>query len=398
MAGSGRVVVEGGLGDRASLRGTRRRVLDGPPLPEQVAHWPDGWRRQLRGWLRSAAQSRRIDALFRGLDAPALAEGRELLEALLQSGWIFLEERHERGGVWSPRQLTWRDADGLRQALGLERLDMRDAMRTDIAARRFSQPEAEAAHAALLELPEALWTRRIDLVEAVERWAAEARHGSHRDFELLARGATKSLSGPEWEWLREVLDLAALGISGHAPGLWLRGRFRLALPEGILDLGITSEPLALTPATLLAATGISPRPRVWRVVENRTSFERAARAAAADTAVLWVPGRPPIWWRDAVSHLLDLAPAPAFVACDPDPAGIAIASEVGALWQSHGEDWQPQGMDPDTLAALPALQPLSDWDRKLLDTLAQRPLHATLEALRIDLAERGMKGEQEGWL
>ncbi len=398
MADRGQLIIEGGLGERASLRGGRRRCLDGPPQPEAVAHWPGAWRDLLARWLRAAASTRRIDSLVKGLDGPDLASAQALLDALLHSGWISLDEVHERGGVWRPKQLAWRDTDGLREALGLPRLDARDAARSAIADRRFKQAEAQILHAALLELPAALWARRLDLVEAVERWVENGRRGSQRDFELHTRGATKSFSSAEWDWLRGSLDLEALGIGAHTPGLWLRASFALQLAQGRLDLGAIAEPLALTPDTLAAATAISNPPHAWQVVENRTSFERLARAAEPGVAVLWVPGRPPVWWRTAVAHLLTLAPAPTQIACDPDPAGIAIAMEVAALWQAQGLDWQPLGMDPDVLTALPALQPLNDWDRQLLASLAQQPLPAPLEALRQALTERGMKGEQEGLL
>lgn len=398
MSGSGQIVTEGGLGEHASLRGGRRRYLDGPPQPEAAQHWPGAWRALLSRWLRRAAATRRTDSLLKGLDGPELAAAQALIDALLHSGWISLDEVHERGGVWRMRQMAWRDADLLRETLGLARLDAGEAARRALAERRFSQPDAHALHAALLALPEALWSRRIDLVEAVERWVMEGRRGSQRDFELLARGATKSLGSAEWDWLRQSLDLDALGIGAHTPGLWLRGGFRLELPRGRLDLGASPEPLALTPETIALAHAISAPPREWRVVENRTSFERQARATSSDVAVLWVPGRAPTWWRTAVAQLLRLAPAPAHIACDPDPAGIAIALDVAALWDTAGLEWHPLGMDAEVLSALPALQPLSDWDRQLLDTLALRPLPPSLASLRQALAERGTKGEQEGWL
>lgn len=394
----GQLVEEGGLGDRASLRGARRRYLDGPPRPEGVAHWPVEWRALLTQWLRGGAAQRRIPTLLRGLDGPQLAAAQALLDALLHGGWIELEETHARGGIWQPRQLRFRDADSLREALGLARRDQQLATQQDIATRRFDSPAAALLHAALLEQAVSLRPRRIDLVEAVERWDSDDRSGTRRDFELLARGATKSLTTAEWEWLQQSLDLDALRIGGHTPGLWLRARCRLRYADGLLDLGVLTEPLALTPDTLRALLAVEHAPHRWQVVENRTSFERLARSASTETAVLWVPGHPPGWWRRAVGHLLDLAPAPAEIACDPDPAGIAIACETGALWTAHGLDWSPLGMDPSSLDRLPATQPLTDWDRALLARLGDRPLPAQLAALRDALLARGIKGEQEGLL
>jgi hypothetical protein len=147
-----------------------------------------------------------------------------------------------------------------------------------------------------------------------------------------------------------------------------------------------------------ALLAIERPPQRWVVVENRTSFERRARAAAADEAVLWVPGRPPSWWLGAVRTLLRHAPAPLQIACDPDPAGIAIAEDVGALWRERALPWQPLHMDPAALAGLPSTRPLSDFDRQLLAALAYRPLHPQLAALREALLSGGRKGEQEGLL
>jgi hypothetical protein len=363
-----------------------------------VAHWPAVWRELLVRWLRGSSETRRLPGLLRGLDGPQLGAAQALIEALLHSGWIALDETHAGGGVWQPRQLRFRDPDALREALGLPRRDRQAATQQDIAARRFSGLTASLLHASLLGQPVSLWPRRIDLVDAVERWDCEARAGTRRDFELLARGATKSLTAAEWGWLQHTLDLDTLQIGGHTPGLWLRATCRLRMANGEVDLGALSEPLALTPDTLHAVLSIQLPPARWQVVENRTSFERLARSAPTDTGVLWVPGHPPGWWRAAVTDLLDHAAAPAEIACDPDPAGIAIACEVGALWGARGLRWSPLGMDRASLDRLPATQPLSDWDRQLLGRLADAGLPCSLEELRRALLARGIKGEQEGLL
>lgn len=361
------------------------------------ASWPLAWRERLAGWLRSPAERRQIAALQRGADGPTLVEIAQLIDALLYAGWISVAEQHQRGGHWQARELRWIDADALRRALGLPVAADLEARQQSIATRCFDGAAA-LLHAALLELPPTRWTRRIDLVEAIARWQSEGRSGTRRDLELLARGATKSISDGEWDWLSGVLDLDALGITGHSPGLWLRASCMLRTPLGALDLAATGEPLALAPATVSAVVTIERLPQRWVVVENRTSFERRARAATADEAVLWVPGRPPTWWLSSVRHLLGLAPSPLQVACDPDPAGIAIAEEVGALWQARSLGWQPLYMDPAALAALPSTRTLNDFDRQLLAALADRPLHPQLAALREALLSGGRKGEQEGLL
>ena len=391
------LIVDGGLGSRASLKGNRTRRSAAAPDPRVFASWPGAWRERLAHWLRSPAERRQIAALQRGADGPALVEITQLIDALLHAGWISLVEQHQRGGHWQPRELRWIDADALRRTLGLPVAADLQARQQSISTRCFDGAAA-LLHAALLELPPLRWTRRFDLVEAIARWQSEGRSGTRRDLELLARGATKSISDGEWDWLAGVLDLDALGITGHSPGLWLRASCVLRTALGALDLAATGEPLALAPATVSAVVAIERPPQQWVVVENRTSFERRARAATADEAVLWVPGRPPTWWLSSVRHLLGLAPFPLQVACDPDPAGIAIAEEVGALWQARSLGWQPLYMDPADLAALPSTRALNDFDRQLLAALAERPLHPQLAALREALLSGGRKGEQEGLL
>lgn len=391
------LIIEGGLGSRASLKATRTVRSAGSPDPRPLVDWPTSWRERVARWLRSSAERRQMAALQRAADGPTLAEIDELIDALLQAGWITVTEVHQRGGHWQRRELSWRDADGLRRALGLRVAADDEAAQRGIEALRF-EGAASVLHRALLGLPPARWPRRIDLVAAMARWEADGRAGTRRDFELLARGATKSISETEWDWLADLLDLDALRIGAHTPGLWLRATCALVLPRGSLDLAATADLLALTPSTLHAVTAIERPPACWVVVENRTSFERRARKAADDEAVLWVPGRPPTWWRDAVRHLLACAPAPLRIACDPDPAGIAIAEDVGDLWRERGLDWQPIHMEAAALSALSSTRPLGDYDRQLLATLARRNLHPQLALLRDALLQTGCKGEQEGLL
>lgn len=153
---------------------------------------------------------------------------------------------------------------------------------------------------------------------------------------------------------------------------------------------------ALTPATLAAAITAENAPQHWQLVENRTSFERVARNRAPDTGVIWLPVFPPAWWREAVAKLLALTPAPAAIACDPAPAGVAIALQAGALWQAAGLDWQPWHMDAATLQRLPHRSPLNAWDQMRIAQLAQDALPDSLSALLAYMSAHNVKGEQEG--
>ncbi len=112
--------------------------------------------------------------------------------------------------------------------------------------------------------------------------------------------------------------------------------------------------------------------------------------------MLWLPGFPPSWWNEAVTHLLAIAPAPAEIACDPDPAGVAIALQAGAIWEASGLDWQPWQMGVESLSALPSTQPLSDWDRQRIGQLQESAMPAALSELLDFMSANNRKGEQEG--
>jgi len=137
--------------------------------------------------------------------------------------------------------------------------------------------------------------------------------------------------------------------------------------------------------------------RCWRLVENRTSFEQVVRSLPPDEGVIWLPGFPPGWWQTAVGRLLQLAPAPAAIACDPDPAGIRIALTAGRCWSELGLEWQSWCMSADLLQNLDARKPLTATDRELLAGLMQRQLPAELAQLSEWMLFSGEKGEQEGY-
>ncbi|MGH8542300.1 MAG: DUF2399 domain-containing protein, partial [Gammaproteobacteria bacterium] len=101
---------------------------------------------------------------------------------------------------------------------------------------------------------------------------------------------------------------------------------------------------------------------------------------------------------ESVEHLITLLPAPARIACDPDPAGIEIALQAGRLWEEARLAWEPWCMDVRTLAALPSTRPLESSDRERLQRLRQRPLPADLGELAEWMLAHDRKGEQEGVL
>jgi hypothetical protein len=252
---------------------------------------------------------------------------------------------------------------------------------------------------ALDKLPVRYALARSELIVSLQRWQDAQRSGTRRDFALFARDDTKALSEAEWNWLEQTLDLAEFRIERHTPLLLLSAPLTLTLPHGQLDLASCADFAALTPATLQAVTAATGPINIWILVENRTSFERVARQRGVDAGVIWLPGFPPGWWRSAVKHLLDLAPAPAHIACDPDPAGIAIALKAAELWRERALEWQPWKMSATDLAALRVRKPLTEADRLQLGALRQATaLPAPLAELAEWMLVHSEKGEQEGYL
>lgn len=370
----------------------RQRIADQPP--RGLDSLPDDWRQLLKRWIRRGGDSR-WDTLRNDAGVGGQSRAQALLDWLLENGWIRLDEKFERAAWW-PYRVRFLDPAALSAALGI--VDA-DAAAAQWLARRASLPPESPLLDALDTLPPKTALARADLVTALARWQEEARSGTQRDFALFARGATKAVSAAEWAWLNEAADLGAWGIERHTPLLLIAAPVELQFPHAALDLAACADFCALTPATLAAARSANGAPERWHLVENRTSFERVARNREAHAGVVWLPGYPPTWWREAVAKLLALAPAPAAIACDPDPAGVAIALQAGTLWQAAGLDWQPWRMDIATLQALPGHAPLTAWDNAQIAQLRQAPhLPAPLAALLDYMQQHNLKGEQEGAL
>jgi len=376
----------------ASLSKSRRQRVS-EHAPRGLDTLPDDWRNLLKRWVRRGGDSRwetlKGDA---GVGRQNLAQA--LLDWLLDNGWVVLTEKFERAEWW-PYRVQFQQLAPLRTALGI--VDA-DATAANWQTARNALPPDTPLLDALDALPPKTALARADLATALARWQLEQRSGTQRDFALFARGTTKAVTPTEWAWLAIATDLAEWGIERHTPLLLVAAPVTLHLPQATLGLAACADFCAITPATLAAATSADGAPARWHLVENRTSFERVARTRAADAGVIWLPGVPPGWWRDAVTHLLTLAPAPAAIACDPDPAGIAIALQAGTLWQAAGLDWHPWHMDIATLQRLPSRSPLSAWDQMRIAQLAQGILPDSLSALLAYMSEHNVKSEQEGIL
>lgn len=383
------------MGAKSTLRGRRLRramVAD----TRVVATWPAAWRDLLLQWLDGAAR-RRWNTLLERAGNARFGLAHELLEALLRAGLAETDEMRERG-QWQMQQVTFIERAALRAALGLPD---NEALRAQLAREIATLPQAARLlplWAQLAEHPPARGLERCALLRTLDAWLAANRFGTRRDFAWFARGATKAVSSAEWQWLESLGDLAAFGIEKHTPALWLRAPLTLQFGARRLELNAVPDVIGLSPDTLAALDTAAGDIGCWRLIENRTSFERAAREFGAADGVIWLPGYAPGWWHSAVRRMIQRRPASALIACDPDPAGIEIALAAGALWQDSGLAWAPWKMNVQDLMQLDARLPLSSHDRVVLQQLLTRDLPATLRELAAWMSEHGEKGEQEGYL
>lgn len=383
--------------DKRAACQKRRRTAQG--VPQALDHLPAEWRELLIRWVRRGGNSRwetlRNDA---GVNRVQMADA--LLDWLLRGNWAAVTEQWKYSEWW-PQQVELLHLPQLRAALGLRDKDDDSQRWQEIRAtmQAFNDTTLSPAILTLDDLPVQRALTRHDLILKLSEWQSQQRTGTYRDFALFARGDTKAVSASEWDWLESALDLAEFGIEGHTPLLLVAAPLVLRMPRGQIDLAASTDFAALTPATLQTAIAASGSIGCWQLVENRTSFERVTRKREPGTGVVWLPGFPPGWWHHAVGHLLNLAPAPARIACDPDPAGIAIALKAGELWQERGLKWQPWKMGRDDLALLRVRKPLTQADRLRLASLTQgSTLPTPLDELADWMQEHGEKGEQEGYL
>ncbi len=382
------------VGARATLRGRRRR-RSVRRVDDAAATWPADWRDLARDWFSSGARLR-WDSLLKRAGPTRVATAAELLDALLVAGWIVLDERREPGGRWRPLQVEVLALEASREALGLPN---RERLAADWAQARnlpLTDPALAAAAAQLDALAPALALRRQRWLLALDRWQAGRCSGTRRDFAYFASGHTKGIADADWAWLDTALALDSFGIDPHTPLLLVRGALSLLFDAGRIDLATMPDFAGITPATLVACRAVAGTITHYRLIENRTSFEHACRAPAHTEALIWLPGNPPQWWRDAISRLLALHPAKALIEADPDPAGIAIACSAGRLWAEKGLRWEPANMDPAALDRLPQTQALTAADHAELERLLAAHLPPALHVLAQVLRERGIKGEQEG--
>jgi hypothetical protein len=397
-------------------RGERLRRAD-VPVPQELSVEALRHRAIWERWVRGERQAAARGTLLKEVADAGIEAAETACELLLREGWI---ERRERlqGGSWQWDRVVWRDLERLQRLLGVAGRQQRETERREALAQakewlrgRSDASQPTALDADLLDeltrgvqqlerdgaLPLETLRVRLALLRAVADWRDRGEQGMRRDFALRALGDTKALGAADWRWLEAAFDLERLRIAQFAPMLWIAGEASLWWGERRIDLGpvhclgVPLEDVARTDA-------FGPVTRYW-LIENRASFERQARGLPAGVVLLWMPGRPSSAWSEAVEHLLRLAPAPAWISADADPAGVDIACSVGALWDALEGDWVPYRMGITELGESLQRWPLNEHDRALLDRLRGREqLPKDLRDLCDFMALHGRKAEQEGWL
>ena len=381
------------VGAKSTVRGKRRRRCFSQSTAA-LELWPKERKALLKQWLKSTATNRLWRDLLRLAGNNRFAEAGALLLALLETGWVEVQEERKQG-QWQTARVEFIALESLRELVGLKNRQQLAQQQRQLNELHFSHPMLELLRQDLNDMPAERALKRYELLSALESWREQQQYGTRRDFSQFARGATKSVSSSEWSWLSEGLDLDEWGVGKHTAVLMFGANCQLLFDSGQLDLAAVPDFIALSPETVAAVKSITNPPRHWRIVENQTCFEKLSRQIDRDEALLMVPGHPPRWWQTAVSRLFELAPANIAVACDPDPAGIWIAQTIGRLCERCDCNWFPWYMGSDDLLRLKHKLPLSERDRVLLKTLGDSSLPESLHALIRTMEREGIKGEQE---
>jgi hypothetical protein len=367
--------------------------------------------------VRDDANRRTRSVLLQQSAGFGIERAEESCERLLRAGWIERRE-HLVGGRWQWEWISWRDLERLQHLLGVSSKRHRLAEREALVGNARSWFEARAAsdggnadpdflerlESALGQLgddrqlkTETLSTR-ITLLRALAEWYDSGAHGLRRDFALRALGTTKAVSEADWRWLDACFDLERIRISHFAPMLWIAGKAGLQWRTGRVDLAVVHV-AGLPVGDICKLEGLDRTLSSYWLIENRASFERQAQFLASDQLLLWLPGRPSAIWMQAVDHLVRLAPAPARISADADPAGVDIACTAGAIWEAHQQSWQPYRMGAGELESTSQRWSLNEHDRRLLQRLSSRGnLPRELQELCEAMQREGRKAEQEFWL
>jgi hypothetical protein len=382
------------VGAISTLRGRRKRRAITRRLTE-IALWPASWRELVNDWLKHGGPRRKWEGLMKSAGGGRANDAWQLLDSMLKAGFIEIEERRTQNR-WQPLWVEFIDQETMREAVGLPNRQELQKLIDGHLKFVFQNYNLDQLQKSLSGMPLDRAVRRHRILEALDGWIREERNGTRRDFAHYALGDTKGVSPAEWSWLENTLSLEELGIFKHTPAIWLRAPLSFISSTGCLNLRGVPDCIGLTPETLKHVVTIEGEIERWRLLENRTVFERTARRRGAEDGVVWTPGFAPDWWKESVAKILELCPAPALIACDPDPAGIEIALDVGWLWTGIDLKWEPWCMDVATLSGINRKKSIGDDDRDRLNRLLSKPMPESLKQLAIWMLENGVKGEQEG--
>jgi hypothetical protein len=384
------------VGAKRTMRGKRRlrSVLE---VTSSLGVLAEEQKELIRSWIKGASSRKKWKGLLAtsGFTSVLLAE--ELLKLLLEAGWVEIEE-HRTSGRWEPVWVDFLAYEELREHLGLSNRD-KDKDQADGLHDDFSIEALQIAAAQLDSLPTSAKIKRHELLCGLERWISDGLQGTRRDFSLFVRGRTKDVTSAEWDWLESQVDLSSYGVAAHTPMIRIKIPGCLRFPEGEIDFRMLPGAVALSMDQLIRVTEFSGEISCWKVLENLTSFEHVVASSGETEGVIWVPGFAPSWWVRAITNLVLVTKSPGKIACDPDPAGLLIASQVGRIWESQNVEWDPWYMDPKDFEGKGVFLPLTEHDFGLLRTFNQRTKnHPELCVLAEWLAEGKLKLEQESFV
>lgn len=380
------------LNPKRRISGERHRVAADAANSGHVL-LDDEHRSLLRDLLRRFRAAWRWERVLAAAGEQRVQTAYSLVSTLLEAGYVEVYDRRDARG-WLPKRIVPIAIPELHRLAGIPD---REEMQAALEKATSYQTKTITTYELQQRLDQGrldIRLRRAHLIPHMDRWLADGKTGTRRDFALFATGHTKGIEDADWRWFEESGSLESAGIIEHVPLLHLGGTFVISDATGrMIDIAVAKGPVGL-PATTFADGATAIAPTAWIIIENRTVFDKAC-ALPTKAGILWVPGHAPTWWLKSVALLLGRAPAPAVIACDPDPAGIEIASRLVAFWEQHGLRWRLAGMGPSALDHVRKRLPLSQWDQ---DTLARmKDLPPALDQLRLALMDNKAKGEQEGF-
>lgn len=376
---------------KVTLRGRRQKRAEKVDI-EAIRTFPKEWKSVITKWVKGK-EKRKYGTLLK-TDQKNLNQSIKIITALLHAGVIIIEEKRNTTR-WEPTWIIFSHAGIIREALGLPDPAAQKREMEEVVSEVLNNSQLNILMKKLSTARPTTAIRKANILKRLDEWVGMCTVGTVRDFSLFAFGNTKSINTSEWKWLAKELPMNEYGVSKHTPSISIAGPISFLFGNGEINLACAADFIQLTPRTIKLIVGVRGSCRSFRVTENKTTFEHVAKKYCKQDVVLWVPGFAPLWWIESVKKLASLIPVPAYIAADPDPAGIKIALHIANIWESISIDWEPWGMDGETLRSLDNRNPLTDYDQICIDSilLKDRIIFKSLIEAMLDLQE---KGEQEG--